>query len=50
LLSFAKERKLPRIRLSVDKGNAAAVRLYEEFGFKLEKDSGTCLFYALQLE
>lgn len=49
LISFAKQNKVPQIKLSVDNDNAPAIQLYEKLGFKLLEKKATFGFYTLNL-
>lgn len=49
LLNFAKLKKIPKIRLSVDKKNVNAIKMYNKFGFIEQKSSGTILFMDLDI-
>lgn len=49
LISFAKQHKVPQIKLSVDNENTVAIQLYEKLGFKLLEKKATFGFYILNL-
>jgi len=47
LLEAARMHQVPAIALTVDADNLSAIRLYEEFGFALESQTGTTRRYRL---
>lgn len=49
LLNYAKLKKVPKIRLSVDKKNVNAIKMYNKFGFIEQKSSGKVLFMDLDI-
>ena len=49
LLNYAKLKKVPKIRLSVDKENVNAIKMYNKFGFIEQKSSGKVLFMDLDI-
>ena len=49
LIEKAKELYIDEIKLSVDKTNATAIRLYEKFGFKKIEENQNLQFYKLLL-
>ncbi|MBO6516172.1 MAG: GNAT family N-acetyltransferase [Bacteroidia bacterium] len=49
LVSTAKLQKLRQIRLSVDQDNIRAIKLYDDFGFKVVKKSGDIQFMEKEL-
>lgn len=50
LIAFAKENAIPKIRLSVDNTNTAAIKMYEKMGFILQEKKETFSFYSLQID
>ncbi|MFN5459473.1 MAG: GNAT family N-acetyltransferase [Bacteroidota bacterium] len=49
LLNFARAQKITCIRLSVDRANTEAIRLYKKFGFKQIEEKEKFSFYEWQL-
>lgn len=49
LINFGKMQKIPKIRLSVDKLNLSAIKMYHKFGFIIKKETETLFFMELDL-
>jgi ribosomal protein S18 acetylase RimI-like enzyme len=47
LIDFAKENAIPKIKLSVDNTNTAAIKMYEKLSFVLQEKKETFSFYEL---
>jgi ribosomal protein S18 acetylase RimI-like enzyme len=50
LIQTAKEQNIPSIHLTVDTTNENAIKLYEKFGFKIEKKMDTYNRYSLKTD